>query len=161
VHTHELGELTLVAAGPALAGVYFPGHWTNPDRTAFGERVDESDPLIAAAAGQLREYLKGERTCFELATTARGSAFEARVWPLLEAIPFGQTVTYGELAEVLGDRTLARGVGQAVGRNPLSIVVPCHRVVGKNGRLSGYAGGLRRKRFLLELEGAGSSLRAA
>ena len=155
VHTEELGELTLVAVGPALAGVYFEGHWTNPDRSEFGEEVGESDPVIAEAARQLREYLRGERTSFELATTARGSAFEERVWPLLEAIPFGETVTYGELAERLGDRGLARGVGQAVGRNPLSIVVPCHRVVGKEGRLRGYAGGLRRKRLLLDLEGAG------
>jgi methylated-DNA-[protein]-cysteine S-methyltransferase len=155
VHTHELGELTLVAAGDALAGIYFLGHWTLPDPASFGPRVPvESDAVLAEAALQLHQYLSGERTAFELATAVNGNAFEERVWALLRALPFGATTTYGDLAAELGDRTLARKVGQAVGRNPLSIVVGCHRVVGKDGSLTGYAGGLERKRFLLELEGA-------
>jgi methylated-DNA-[protein]-cysteine S-methyltransferase len=155
VATVELGELTVVAADDTLAGVYFPGHWTMPDRTAFGEVAEVDDPVIAEAARQLRAYLRGERTRFELETSTRGGAFEERVWMLLREIPFGETVTYGDLAAELGDRSAARRVGQAVGRNPLSVVVPCHRVVGANGELRGYAGGFERKRFLLELEGAG------
>ena len=112
--------------------------------------------MLAEASRQLHEYLAGERTSFDLRTATRGGAFEERVWSLLREIPFGETTTYGELAERLGgERTLARRVGQAVGSNPLSIVVPCHRVVGKNGELRGYAGGFERKQFLLDLEGAG------
>ena len=153
VSTSELGELTLVASGPKLVGIYFPGHWTLPDPASFGEPVDAAaDPVLAEAAAQLRQYLGGERTAFELDTATDGSAFEEQVWSLLRELPFGETTTYGELAERLGDRTLARRVGQAVGRNPLSIVVGCHRVLGKDGALRGYAGGLGRKRFLLELE---------
>jgi len=153
----QLGELTLVASGGGLIGIYFPGHWTNPDRTTFGDEAEESaDPLLAEAARQLRAYLGGDRVDFDLPTATRGGAFEEQVWSLLRAIPFGETVTYGELAVALGERTsVARGVGRAVAHNPLSIVVPCHRVVGKNGELRGYAGGLERKRFLLDLEGAG------
>src|SRR3954447_5567607 len=162
VVTDELWKLTLVASGAALVGIYFAGHWTKPDRAAFGPEVDGStDPVIAEAADQLRAYLRGERASFELTTAACGSAFEQRVWSLLEAIPLGETTTYGELAETLGERALARRVGQAVGRNPLSIVVACHRVVGRHGELRGYAGGLERKQFLLELEGAGQLSLAA
>jgi methylated-DNA-[protein]-cysteine S-methyltransferase len=82
----------------------------------------------------------------------RGDEFQRRVWSILEDIPYGATSTYGEIAEQLGDRALAQRVGKAVGQNPLSVVIPCHRVVGKNGSLTGYAGGLKRKQFLLELE---------
>ena len=153
----QIGDLTLVAAGGALTGVYYPGHWTNPDRTTFGgETAESADPVLAEAARQLRAYLAGDRVDFDLPTAASGGMFEQQVWSLLRAIPFGETVTYGELAEALGERTsLARGVGRAVAHNPLSIVLPCHRVVGKHGELRGYAGGLERKRFLLDLEGAG------
>lgn len=154
ISTEELGELTLVASGSTLVGIYFPDHTTNPDRTSFGEKVDSAaDPVLSEASSQLRQYLRGERTTFDVATDAHGNAFEQRVWALLHEIPFGQTTTYGELGDTLGDRALARRVGQAVGRNPLSIIVGCHRVVGKNGALRGYAGGLGRKQFLLDLEG--------
>src|SRR5262249_38214010 len=129
----ELGALTLVAAASELVGVYFQGHWTMPARSAFGAEVDERDEVVAEAAGQLREYLSGDRTRFERATSTSGGAFDERLWSLLRLIPFGETVTYAELAEKLGDGAIARRVGQAVGRNPLSIVVPCHRVVGKGG----------------------------
>ncbi len=155
LRTQELGELTLVAAGDELAGIYFPGHWTRPDRASFGPALDiASDPVLSEAARQIREYLQGERTEFDLATAAAGDGFAQRVWALLREIPFGETTTYGELADALGTRDLARRVGQAVGRNPLSIVVPCHRVLGKDGALRGYAGGLERKQILLELEGS-------
>ncbi|WP_243065069.1 methylated-DNA--[protein]-cysteine S-methyltransferase [Humibacter sp. RRB41] len=151
----EIGELTIVADGDAVTGIYYPGHWTKPDRSAFGDEVDAaSDPAIAEAVLQLRDYLNGERTSLDFATHAEGSDFEQSVWKVLREIPYGETVTYGEIAEQLGDRSLARIVGQAVGHNPLSIVVACHRVVGATGSLTGYAGGLRRKEFLLGLEGA-------
>ncbi len=151
----EIGELTIVADGDAVTGIYYAGHWTKPDRSAFGAEVDTaSDPAIAEAVRQLREYLAGERTSFDFTTRAEGSDFEQRVWKILREIPYGETVTYGQIAEQLGDRSLARIVGQAVGHNPLSIVVACHRVVGATGRLTGYAGGLNRKAFLLGLEGA-------
>jgi len=149
-----IGDLTIVADGEAVVGLYYPQHWTNPDRALFGPQVDADDDVVLTRARQeLAEYLAGERTSFDVPTAADGSAFEHQVWEILAAIPYGQTTSYGEIAESLGDRNLARMVGRAVGHNPLSVVVPCHRVVGKDGKLTGYAGGLERKRFLLELEG--------
>ncbi|HEU4735896.1 MAG TPA: methylated-DNA--[protein]-cysteine S-methyltransferase [Solirubrobacterales bacterium] len=152
-----LGELTLVAKDGVLSGLYFPGHWYLPTRDVFGVRSERG---FEQAQGQLGEYFAGERTEFELATTIDGDGFQRRVWESIDRIPHGQTTTYGEIARELGDPGLARKVGGAVGRNPLSIVVPCHRVVGKDGKLTGYAGGLERKRFLLELEGAGERVAA-
>jgi methylated-DNA-[protein]-cysteine S-methyltransferase len=147
-----IGELTLVAQDDALTGVYYPGHWTRPDPATFGDRSDGAG--FEAAERQLHEYLAGERTWFSLPTALSGDGFQRRVWDRLTEIPYGETTTYGEIARELGDPTLARAVGAAVGHNPLSVIVPCHRVVGKDGTLTGYAGGLARKRFLLELEGA-------
>jgi methylated-DNA-[protein]-cysteine S-methyltransferase len=148
-----LGELILVADGQALTGVYFPRHWQPPTADSLGRRVEAAaDNLFRCAGDQLREYLAGQRTRFDLPIALVGNACQRRVWDLLGDIGYGQTRTYGELAAELADGTTAYEVGQAVGRNPLSIVVPCHRVVGKDGALTGYAGGLKRKRFLLELE---------
>jgi methylated-DNA-[protein]-cysteine S-methyltransferase len=149
-----LGELTLVARDGVLAGLYFPGHWTLPDPAAFGPRVDGADGF-AEAERQVRAYLAGERTTFDLPITLAGDGFHRRVWDRLAAIPHGATTTYGALARELGGgASLARAVGRAVGANPISLVIPCHRVLGSDGRLTGYAGGLERKRFLLGLEGA-------
>lgn len=149
-----IGPITLVASGHALVGVYFPGHWYKPAQHAFGAKVSVADdPLLTVAERQLRAYLAGERDAFDLPTETHGDAFQERVWSLIAAIPYGETATYGELAASLGQPGDARDVGQAVGRNPLAIVVPCHRVVGKDGKLTGYAGGLARKKALLELEG--------
>lgn len=149
----RLGEVTLVAADDAIAGLYFSHHWYLPLKESLGVQVDvRSDGLLEAAYRQLTEYLNGDRTEFELTTMTNGNPFEERVWALLNEIPIGETTTYGEIAESLGDKSLAQSVGQAVGHNPISIVVPCHRVVGRNGKLTGYAGGLKRKQFLLELE---------
>jgi methylated-DNA-[protein]-cysteine S-methyltransferase len=145
-----LGELTLVAEGGALSGIYFPGHWTKPDSATFGE---ESEHGFEEVERQLAEYFSGQRTSFDLKTSTFGDAFQRQVWEILDRIPYGQTTTYGQIAHELGNPTLARKVGNAVGHNPLSIVVPCHRVVGKEGKLTGYAGGLERKQRLLELEG--------
>lgn len=152
-----IGELTLVASDGVLSGIYFPGHWHMPAPEVFGTRSERG---FEQAQRQLSEYLAGERSEFELTTTVAGEDFQRRVWALIDRIPYGQTTTYGEMAQELGDPALAREVGAAVGRNPLSIVVPCHRVVGKDGKLTGYAGGLERKRFLLELEGAGERVEA-
>lgn len=148
-----LGELTLVAAGDALAGLYFPGHWHMPAPEVFGERSGRG---FERAEAQLAEYFAGDRTGFDLPIAmSGGDEFQRSVWSLIDRIPYGETTTYGEMAAEIGaDPTLARKVGGAVGRNPLSIVTPCHRVVGKDGKLTGYAGGLERKRQLLELEGA-------
>ena len=148
-----LGELTLVAEGDALTDLYFRHHGYRPAAESLGERVDaKSDGLLAEAQTQLTDYLAGRRHGFNLPTRLNGDEAQRRVWHLLSTIPYGETITYGELAAAVADGTTAREVGQAVGRNPLSIVVPCHRVVGKNGQLTGYAGGLKRKQLLLELE---------
>ncbi|WP_022888578.1 methylated-DNA--[protein]-cysteine S-methyltransferase [Agromyces italicus] len=150
-----LGELLVVAEGEALVGIYFPGHWHPPAAGTIGVEVAARvDGLIARFGVELDEYLAGARTEFDLPTAPDGDEFQHLVWGMLREIPLGATVTYGELAVRLGDRNLARRAGNAVGRNPLSIIVPCHRVVGADGSLTGYAGGLERKRQLLELEGA-------
>jgi methylated-DNA-[protein]-cysteine S-methyltransferase len=153
ITTDEIDEIIVVAEDDAISGLYFPEHWTKPDRSTFGESVDVGDdPVLAEAVDQLRQYLRGERRSFDFAIALHGNDFQQRVWAVLRDIPFGETRTYGDIAEQLGDRSLARMVGQAVGHNPISIVVGCHRVVGKTGGLTGYAGGLERKAFLLELE---------
>jgi methylated-DNA-[protein]-cysteine S-methyltransferase len=143
------GELTLVADRGALTGLYFRQHWYRPGQAALGSRSDEG---FDAARRQLAEYFAGERDRFDLPLDPRGDEFQRRVWALVARIPYGQTTTYGDLARELGGSATAQEVGAAVGRNPLCVLVPCHRVVGKNGRLTGYAGGLARKRFLLDLE---------
>jgi methylated-DNA-[protein]-cysteine S-methyltransferase len=144
-----LGALTLVIDEGRLTGVYFPHHWYAPDPATFGPRVETGFEEVTS---QLAEYFAGDRDGFDLPLEARGDEFQRQVWELIRAIGYGQTVTYGELARELGGQVAAKDVGAAVGRNPLSVVVPCHRVVGKDGKLTGYAGGLARKRFLLELE---------
>ena len=149
-----LGELTLVAHDGALAGLYFAEHTRRPPSSTFGVRDATG---FAAATEQLDEYFRGGRTEFELPLAPRGDAFQRRVWELLRRIPYGQTRSYGRLAAELGDPALARAVGAANGRNPISVIVPCHRVVGANGALTGYAGGLTRKQFLLDLEGAATA----
>lgn len=150
----QLGDLTLVASDSALIGVYFPHHWVKPERATLGDKVEAAnDPVLTEAARQLDQYLAGERETFDLTVELRGGdSFQQKVWALLDDIPRGGTTTYGELAERVGDKQLAQLVGKAVGSNPVSIVVPCHRVVGKDGKLTGYAGGLTRKQFLLDLE---------
>jgi methylated-DNA-[protein]-cysteine S-methyltransferase len=148
-----LGALTLVAEDDALTGLYFRHHWYRPADGAIGPRMDaKSDELLVKAQTQLTDYLAGRRRGFNLPTRLHGDEAQQRVWHLLSTIPYGETITYGELAAAMAGDTTAREVGQTVGRNPLSIIVPCHRVIGKNGQLTGYAGGLKRKQLLLELE---------
>jgi len=144
-----IGELALVGDGQVLSALYFSDHARRPGPDAFGIR---DDGAFARAREQLAEYFAGERTTFDLALAARGNEFQQKVWGLLRTIPYGQTRSYGQLAARLGDPGLARAVGAANGRNPISIVVPCHRVVGHDGSLTGYAGGLARKAYLLKLE---------
>jgi methylated-DNA-[protein]-cysteine S-methyltransferase len=149
----SLGELTVVARDGVVTGIYFPHHWHLPDRVGFGPYRDVAPgDVFDDVRRQLGEYLAGERREFELPVDAAGSAFQRRVWARLAEIPYGTTVSYGELAGELGDGVTAQEVGGAVGRNPVSIIIPCHRVIGADGGLTGYAGGLRRKRALLDLE---------
>jgi methylated-DNA-[protein]-cysteine S-methyltransferase len=148
-----LGDLTLVAADAALVGVYFPEHRPEPDRTQFGEPVQlADDEVLAAAAEQLAAYIGGERDAFELPLQPSGSERARQVWELIAAVPRGETTTYAALGRAVG--VGPRAAGQLVARNPLCVVVPCHRVIASDGRLTGYAGGVERKRQLLELEGA-------
>ena len=144
-----VGPLTLVGEGGALLGLYFDGHRRTPRLTDLGPRADDGFDQVTR---QLGEYFAGTRQEFDLELAPRGSAFERQVWALLTTIPYGETRTYGQLAAALGDPGAAQAVGNANGWNPISIIVPCHRVVGTSGSLTGYAGGLPRKRFLLSLE---------
>jgi methylated-DNA-[protein]-cysteine S-methyltransferase len=144
-----LGDLRLVRDQAGLRGLYFRHHWYKPQLSEFGRRADDG---FAAATGQLGEYLAGARREFELPLARAGDEFQLAVWELIAAIPYGDTVTYGDLAARLGADATPQQVGAAVGRNPLSILIPCHRVIGRDGKLTGYAGGLARKRHLLELE---------
>jgi methylated-DNA-[protein]-cysteine S-methyltransferase len=147
-----VGPLTLVAEGESLVAIWMEDQRHHPGQLAHGEYADAGDPVLVRAAAQLEEYFAGERTAFDLPLAAEGTEFQRRVWAELARIPYGETATYGELARRLGSPAGSRAVGLANGRNPLGIVVPCHRVVGTTGGLTGYAGGLTRKRFLLDLE---------
>jgi len=148
-----LGDLLAVAEGDALAGLYFPRHWHPPKVDGIGHEVSPTgDPVFEATRRELDEYVRRERTTFTVPTVTHGDAFSERVWDLLTTIPYGETTTYGAIARELGNVGLAQRVGQAVGRNPVSVLIPCHRVVGADGSLTGYAGGLDRKARLLEIE---------
>ncbi len=115
--------------------------------------AQDASPLLDAAEAQLREYFAGARRTFDLPLAPHGTAFQQRVWTALRAIPYGETRTYGELAAAIGSPNASRAVGMANHRNPIPIIIPCHRVIGANGTLTGYAGGLEVKRKLLALEG--------
>lgn len=145
-----LGELRLVANDGELAGVYLPGQTTAPDSTADWTRTRAP---FGDASAQLGQYFAGRRTSFDLRLAPQGTEFQRRVWAALLEIPYGTTTTYRELAERIGSPSAARAVGRANGANPIGIVVPCHRVIGAAGALTGYAGGIAAKRWLLELEG--------
>ena len=146
-----LGDMTLAASDAGLSGAWFAGqrHW--PD--ARGWQEAPRDALLRAAEAQLREYFAGRRQHFDLPLDfSRGTSFQQLVWRALHALPFGTTTRYGALAAALQNPRAVRAVGAAVGRNRLSVIVPCHRVLGAGGALTGYAGGLDRKRALLALE---------
>jgi len=144
-----IGPLTLVAADGALTGVYMDRQRYRPGPETFGDR-DHSP--FAPAIAQLEDYFAGRLTEFDLPLAFVGTPFQRLVWEALRKVPYGQTVSYGQLADRLGRPAAARAVGLANGHNPISIIVPCHRVVGANGDLTGYGGGLERKRHLLDFE---------
>ena len=148
-----IGPLTLVRDDNGLTGLYYPGHWTRPDRKSFGPQANSHLDFDEAIA-QLAEYFAGQRREFSVPLSPRGSDQARQVWQLIADIPYGQTTSYGELARRFGGDIDPRDIGRFVGDNPLSILIPCHRVVGSTGKLIGYAGGLDRKRYLLELEEA-------
>ena len=145
-----LGSMRLAANGDALAGIWFPTHAGTPDTkdAADGAR----HPVLIAAKRQLREWFDGKRRDFDLPLAQPGTPFQRRVWTALREIPFGETWTYTQLARRAGRPAAMRAAGAANGRNPFSIVVPCHRVIGADGSLTGYAGGLVAKKWLLEHE---------
>jgi methylated-DNA-[protein]-cysteine S-methyltransferase len=151
-----IGELLLVGDGETLSGLYMQDG-RKPQRIATD--WSESAAPFADVKRQLEEYFAGERTTFEVKLAAEGAPFEREVWHALEEIPFGETVSYGEIARRVGQPTAARAVGTANGRNPIAVIVPCHRVIGADGSLTGYGGGLERKRLLLELESRQTCLR--
>jgi methylated-DNA-[protein]-cysteine S-methyltransferase len=144
-----LGELTVARAAAGLRGIWFADHRTPPSPDVLGERDDTAFDDVAE---QLAAYFAGRLRRFDLPLAPVGEPFAQRVWAALREVPHGSTCSYAELAAAIGGPGHAQAVGVANGRNPLSIVVPCHRVVGSDGALVGYAGGLARKRFLLALE---------
>lgn len=155
IHTEietTLGRMTLAATPHGLAGVWFIGQRHYPPPATLGRREDR-DPSLQMAAQQLQDFLAGTRRHFDLPLDLDGGTpFQRSVWRALLQIPIGATCSYAAIADAIGKPKAVRAVGAAVGRNPVSIVVPCHRVVGSDGTLTGYAGGLPRKAQLLTLE---------
>jgi methylated-DNA-[protein]-cysteine S-methyltransferase len=148
-----VGLLTLVSSSDdELAGLYMEQHRHRPDLETFGAR---DDSVLPAVAEQLRQYFEAGRTTFDVPLRMNGTPFQRQVWNALKDIPYGETTTYGELAALLGmPPGASRAVGLANGKNPISIIVPCHRVIGSTGSLTGYGGGLERKQRLLDHERA-------
>jgi methylated-DNA-[protein]-cysteine S-methyltransferase len=150
-HPSPLGSLLLAATEKGLCGLYFEQHkyFSGPQ----GWRRDASNPHLKAAIYQLDEYFADVRRDFDIPLDLAGTTFQQAVWEALRSLPFGDTSTYQAIAQRIANPKAIRAAGTAIGRNPVSIIVPCHRVVGTSGSLSGYAGGLERKRYLLEHEG--------
>ena len=149
--TSKLGDLLLLADESHLTGIYFTDRQHAPP---IGKdlKMNPEHPVLQQAATEIQEYLKGARKTFLVPLRFEGTHFQQSIWVQIVKIPFGQTITYTELAKRAGTPTALRAAGTATGRNPLGIIIPCHRVVGKNGGLGGYAGGLDRKKRLLEVE---------
>ncbi|MGP4044640.1 methylated-DNA--[protein]-cysteine S-methyltransferase [Streptomyces sp. 2A115] len=143
------GPLTLVARDAVLCGLYMVGQRHRPPEESFGE---PDDTPFGETVDQLQAYFAGELKDFDLPLHLDGTSFQRTVWEQLQKIPYGETRSYGELADALGNPKASRAVGLANGKNPLGIIVPCHRVVGSDGSLTGYGGGLERKRRLLDFE---------
>jgi methylated-DNA-[protein]-cysteine S-methyltransferase len=148
-----VGELTIIASDNGLAGVLWEGEELPAGRTGAAAE-DPTHPVVAAATRQLQEYFDGRRTTFDLPLDATGTPFQLKVWEALRTIPFGETRSYAEIARQIGRPRAVRAVGAANGRNPVSIVTPCHRVIGSTGSLTGFAAGLDTKARLLAFEGA-------
>jgi len=146
-----LGQLKLMAGGDSLAAVLWEKEIPGRVRLSASEEYD-AHPVLIEAKRQLAEYFAGERRAFDLKLDFAGTEFQKSVWQALLMIPYGETRSYGELAQQLGNHKAVRAVGAANGRNPISIIVPCHRVIGASGSLTGFGGGLEAKAFLLNLE---------
>jgi methylated-DNA-[protein]-cysteine S-methyltransferase len=144
-----IGELLLLGDGHTLRGLYMQ-HGRKP--IAIAPDWERSDETFTDVIAQLREFFAGERTDFDIPLELEGTEFQVRVWNALRDIPYGTTISYGELARRIDQPTAARGVGMANGANPIAVIVPCHRVIGADGSLTGYGGGVERKRLLLDLE---------
>lgn len=145
-----LGQMTLQANEQGLLGAWFETHTTQPEDLGS---EDKAFPVLIEASNQLTEYFSGKNVQFTVPLSAKGTDFQVKVWNALQSIPYGETWSYQEIADFIGNPKAVRAVGAANGKNPISIFVPCHRVIGMNGKLTGYAGGVERKRRLLELEG--------
>ena len=157
MHTHvivdsPIGPLTLVAADGLLTGLYMDAQQHRPADEVIGTPGDPAAEPFASAASQLAAYFAGQLTEFDLPLAAAGTYFQRRVWSALQQIPYGETWSYGQLASKIGNPAAVRAVGLANGRNPIAVIVPCHRVIGADGSLTGYGGGLERKRYLLDHE---------
>ncbi len=148
-----IGTITLVADDDALVEVHLPDA-KSPSATVAEDTPPSGHRVLAQAAAELQEYFAGDRAEFDVPLAPHGTTFQLSAWQALRTIPYGETVSYGEQARRLGDRNHARAVGAANGRNPLPIVVPCHRVVGANGHLTGFGGGIECKAWLLDHERA-------
>lgn len=146
-----IGDLLLTSDGTALTGLYMAPH----EGRLRSEVSGTGDGPFRTVVSQLLAYFAGELTTFDVPTRASGTPFQIRVWDELSRIPYGETISYAELAHRVGSPNGYRAVGQANGRNPISIIIPCHRVIGADGALAGYGGGPDRKRFLLDLESPG------
>jgi methylated-DNA-[protein]-cysteine S-methyltransferase len=147
------GRMLLVATEKGLAGLYFAGQKYFPKKDKAWMRAPNHPPLVQAKR-ELKEYFAGKRDRFAVRLDPQGTPFQRKIWQAIAKVRFGKTLTYAELAKRAGAAGCFRAAGAATGRNPLSVVVPCHRIVGTSGALTGYAGGLNRKRALLGLEGA-------
>jgi methylated-DNA-[protein]-cysteine S-methyltransferase len=146
-----IGPLTLVASDKGLAGILWAHD--NPERVRLTPRTeDKSNPILLETEKQLNEYFAGKRRSFSVTLDYVGTPFQKKVWKSMLAIPFGETRSYGQLAEEIGNPKAVRAVGAANGKNPISIIGPCHRVIGASGKLTGFAGGLKAKAYLLSLE---------
>lgn len=147
-----LGTVTLQANEQGLLGVWFETHTTKPEDLGTQE---DSFPIFQSVKDQLERYFAGEAVQFDVPIAAKGTPFQQSVWHALTTIPYGETWSYAQLADAIGNPKAVRAVGLANGKNPVSVIVPCHRVIGKNGKLTGYAGGIERKQRLLAIEGIG------
>ncbi len=154
-HPSPVGSLLLAATAEGICGIYFEEHkhFKGKDGWQRADDLSAAGRHLQEAARQLDEYFAGRRTVFDVALDMTGTAFQRSVWDELTAIPFGASVSYAQHAQRLGNPKALRAVGSAIGKNPVSIIVPCHRVIGTSGAVTGYAGGVQRKRFLLALEG--------
>lgn len=153
-----IGRLRLMASHKGLCGILFNDGKDNNLTLEDAAQADDNNPFLVKAQAQLDEYFRNKRKSFDVKLDVRGTIFQQKAWKELVKIPFGSTISYSEQAKRMGDPKKARAVGMANGRNPLPIIVPCHRVIGESGHLTGYAGGLNIKQYLLNHEGIAAAV---